>query len=251
MRTFIFFATLFLAATTARAQTCPDKMSKGSPDPPKDSVLHGTLQVHDDLRQWIGVKLDTHICDQAEVQLIFSKTTAYRIAETMRECAITVTGELFESPTGYYSAGIAISDATLKPDGSCNPAPLKSDPQPVPIRQGLRAYHASITVDYRGRGHIDVQVWQGKEKRVPLAPWESYISYSLAGGRDVIWFGCQEVFKINDITQIPDGPNGVIDDQPYAALKDLKGVNVISFTCQKRPLDAQPKKASSSQQDPK
>lgn len=255
MRTLIFLATVFLAAATARAQSCPDKINKGSSDTSKDSVLHGTLQVHDDLRQWIGIKLDAPTCDQAELQLIFSKAKAYRIAETMRECAVTVTGELFDSPTGYYSADIAISDAVLKPDASCHPAPLKRDPQPVPLRQGLQVYHASITVDYRGRGHVDVKVWQGEEKRVSLTPWESYVSYSLTGGQDVIWFDCQKALKVNNITQTPDSPNSITDDQPFltgATLQDLKGVNVISFTCQKNPLDTQRKKASSSaQRDPK
>jgi hypothetical protein len=251
MRTLVIFAMALLASAIASAQTCPDR--SGSLEASKDSVLRGTLLVHDDLRQWIGIKLEPPVCSHTEVQLIFTQDKAYRVAETMRECSVTATGKLFDSPTGYYSADMAVADAVLKPDSSCHPFPLERDPQLVPIRQGLQIYHASITVDYRGRGHVNVKVWAGNGKPAFLTPWQRYVSYSLTGGEDIIWLDCQTAFRVSDIAQLPENPNGTLKDGNLsgAALSDLNGVNSGSFTCKKKPHSAQQKASPSTPPDPK
>lgn len=236
MRTLIPLAIAVLAVTAVDAQTCPTKDEHGPVEASRDSILHGTLLLHDELRQWLGIKLDQPACGQTEVELIFSEAKTRREAETLRGCTVTATGRLFDSPTGYYSANMAISDPTLKPDLSCHPFPVKRDQHPVPIPPTLKAYHASISVDYRGKGHIYVKVWEGEDNPVPLAPWETYVDYILTGSRDVIWFNCQKGFQIKDITQTPENPDGVIVDIPRltgTVLQDINGVNVVKFTCRR------------------
>jgi hypothetical protein len=252
MRTLIVLATVLFAAIGLNAQTCPAHDDKGLGEALEPSVLHGHFLLHDELRKWLGIKLDQPVCGQTEVQLIFSKADKWREAETLRGCAVTATGKLFDSPTGYYSADMAISDATLKPDASCRPIPITPDPYAVAIPPTVNSYHASITVDYRGKGHIDVRVWQGDDKPALLTPWQAYVSYTLTGAGDVIWLDCQKGFRIKGITQTPRNPNGIIEDSflTGTVLQDISGRNVIKFACQRKSEDAHPQ-AKSPQSTPK
>jgi hypothetical protein len=168
MRVLILIATALLGAATVNGQTCPADGKQGISDKP--SVLQGTLLLHEEIREWIGLKLDQPACGLTEVQLVFSKPEAWREAKSLRGCKVTATGQLFESPTGYYSADVAISNGALKPDASCKPSPIEEDPGTAPISPNVKTYHASIIVDYRGKGHVDIKVWQGDEKSVPLTP---------------------------------------------------------------------------------
>ncbi len=234
MRALIVLAAALLASLAASAQTCPTNEG----DALQPSALHGKLLLHDELREWLGIKLDRPACGEDEVQLIFPKNEDWRKAETLRGCGVTAIGNLYESPTGYYSANTAISNATLNPDSSCHPFPVRPDSSAVPIPPTVRAYRSSITVDYRGKGHVGVKVWQGHHRRVLLKPWQAYVNYSLTGGQDVIWFDCQKDFRIGNITQVPASPDGLLQDVPRqsgAALQDMEGANVIEFTCRKKP----------------
>ncbi len=246
MRALIILATGLFAAMGLNAQTCPAHGDKGPGEGLEPSVLHGTLLLHDELRKWIGITLEQPVCGQTEVQLVFSKTEKWREAEALRGCAVTATGKLFDSPTGYYSADMAISDATLRPDASCRPSPITPDPYAVAIPPTINSYHASITVDYRGKGHIDVSVWQGDGKPVLLTPWQAYVSYTLTGGGDVIWLDCQKDFRIKDITQTPKNPNGIFEDSflTGTVLQDISGRNVVKFACQRKSEDVHPQPKS-------
>jgi hypothetical protein len=235
MRTLMVLAAALLVTVTVKAQTCPPQdQEHGLAEASRPSVLHGTLLVHDELRQWLGVKLDRPACGQKEVEIVYSKGEDWRRAETLRGCTLTATGKLYDSPTGYYSADIAISDPTLKPDPSCHAFPVKPDPYAVPIPPSLTEYQVSITVDYRSKGHIDVRVRQSDDKRVLLKPWQAYVNNTLTGSMDVIWFDCPNDFRIQGISQTPENPNGMFDDEPTGTvLQDLKGSNVIKFSCKK------------------
>ncbi len=104
----------------------------------------------------------------------------------------------------------------------------------------MKMFHASIVVDYRGKGHVEVEVWEHQNKRSLLKPWQAYVTYMLTGSPGVIWFGCQNNFRIMDITQIPKSPRGIFAGEPPdltgTALQDLQASNTINFTCQ-RALD--------------
>lgn len=235
MRTLVGLAIIFLAAVSTQAQTCPPQNSD-NPDTPGTSVaLHGTLVYHDDLREWLGLKLDHPACGQTEIQLVFPNSSEWRRAQSLRECPVTASGTLYESPTGYYSAKFAIGDAKLKPDPSCHPFPIKPDLSVVPIPATVEMFHASIAVDYRGKGHVEVKVW--KNEHALLKPWQAYVNYMLTGSPGVIWFGCQEDFRITDITQTPKSRSGIFaggsPNLTGTALQDLEGANTISFTCQR------------------
>jgi hypothetical protein len=247
MRTLIILAITLLASLTANAQECPTKDTHSFGEASRPSVLHGTLLLHDELRQWLGIKLDRPACGQKEVQLVFSKDEERRATEALRGCAVTATGKLYDSPTGYYSADMAILDATLKPDPSCRALLVELNPHAVTVLPTVTRYQASISVDYRGKGHVDVKVWQDDGKSGLLAPWQAYVNYTLTGSMDVIWFGCQEDFLIQDITQTPGSPTGIFEGEPTGtSLQDLNGVNVVKFTCQRKPKAA-PSKSGYSQ----
>lgn len=242
MRSLIVLIVVLFAAITIDAQSCPKENTHGLGEAPEPSVLHGTLLYHDELRQWLGLGLDHAACGQTEVQLIFNDSNKWRHAESLRECAVTVSGKLYIGPTGYYSAEMAISDPELKPDPSCRPLPLKPDPAAVPISTDLKEFHASIAVDYRGKGHVEVKVRKEQDKGLLLEPWQAFVHYNLNGGGDMIWFGCRESFQISDITQVPKSPTGIIQDKldSSTVLVDMDGTNTVAFTCQKKrgPRDA-------------
>jgi hypothetical protein len=142
-----------------RGQTCPGHSEHGLDNAQRPSVLHGILLVHDEIRKWIGLKLDQPACGQTEVQLVFSKAGAWREAEALRGCIVTATGKLYDSPTGYYSTGIAVSNAALKPDPSCRPSPVREDPRsshPTKCEGVLRRYHRRLP-------------WQGPCRRESVA----------------------------------------------------------------------------------
>jgi hypothetical protein len=232
----------FLAAS---AQNCPVRDKRGPGEASAPSTLQGILVVHDDLRQWLGLRLEQPACGEAEIQLVFSDAKALRNAESFRGCSVSATGKLFDVPTGYYSAEIAVSDPSLQPDSSCHPLPVGPDPNAAPIPASLRSFRASITVDYRGKGHIEVRVWQSANKEV-LQPWQSFVYYFLTGGRDVLWFGCHEGFSIDGKAQTPKSPDGFVGDTdaPGTVLQDMRGVNTVEFGCKKQPENTSSKKTS-------
>src|SRR5690349_10415339 len=176
MRVAPILAFLLLAAACLDAQQCPAEDGKNAGAAVNPSVLHGTLVAHDDLRHWLGLKLDKPACGQTEIQVVFSKVEESRAAETLRQCTVTATGALYESPTGYYSTAMAISGAQLKPDESCRPLPVEPDPTAVLMPSNLTTYSSSIRIDFRGKGHIDVAVTTNREKQVDLTPWHDYVS---------------------------------------------------------------------------
>jgi hypothetical protein len=226
-----------LAAPSARAQSCPVSDSSGPGEAPQSSVLHGTVVAHYELREWLGLRLDHPACGETEIQLAFSDSKRYRAAETLRNCTVTATGTVYIGPTGYYSKNMAISDPALKPDLSCHRLPILPDPESVPIPPEIREFHASITVDYRGKGHAEVLIWEGKSKDKSLTPWRAYIHYMLNGGGDGLLFGCQKDFRIAEITQIPKPPDAMVkdweDDLAETALQDLSGLNTVTSTCRR------------------
>ena len=247
MRVAPILAFLLLAAACLNAQQCPAEGGKTAGVAVKPSVLHGTLVAHDDLRHWLGLKLDEPACGQTEIQIVFSKAEQSRAAETLRQCTVTATGALYESPTGYYSTAVAMSDAQLKPDESCRPLPVEPDSTAVLMPSNVMTYSASIRIDFRGRGHIDVAVNTNREKPVDLTPWQAYVSYTLNGSGDVIWFACQKDFQVKDFTQSPSSRDGVLNDEPEltgATLQDAQGVNVITFQCQRKNRAVGQKKSS-------
>jgi len=241
---FIWFLSVF-PFLAASAQNCPVRDERGPAEASTASTLHGTILLHDELRQWLGLKLEQPACGQAEIQLVFSDIKAMRSAETLRGCTASATGNLFDSPTGYYSAEIAISNPKLKTDSSCHPFPVKPDLSIAPIPSNLKSFRASITVDYRGKGHVDVRVWQDANNEL-LQPWQSFVHYFLTGGQDVMWFGCREGFRIRGTTQTPKSPDGFIEDNrdfPGTVLQDMQGVNKVEFACEKEPQSPSSRKA--------
>src|SRR5580698_7502664 len=111
MRILFVLAAIALAGLSTSAQTCPSH--SGLDGAPQASVLHGTLRYHNDLREWLGLKPDRPVCGEVEIQFIFSGSGAWRVAESLRGCSVTATGRIFESPTTYYSADLAVQDPEL------------------------------------------------------------------------------------------------------------------------------------------
>jgi hypothetical protein len=233
MRAILGFTAILYLASTASAQSCPDANTGVAA---KSSVLQGALTYHDELRSWLGLRLDHPECGENEVQLIFAKPEEQRVAETLQECNVTAIGKLYYGETGYYSAKLAMSIESLRPGASCRPRPLEPDPAKANVPADLRSYQASITVDYRGKGRVTVEVWTDETRRVSLKPWQAYVDYRLNGAADVVYFGCREGFEWRDANQIPKSSSGVSNgsdsNRASALLNDSVSPNVVTFTCE-------------------
>jgi hypothetical protein len=246
MRAIVGLAAILWLAGAAYGQSCPDADTGVAAKP---SVLDGALTYHDELRSWLGLRLDHPECGENEVQLVFAKPEEQRAAETLQDCNVTAIGKLYNGETGYYSANVAMSIESLKPDASCHPKPVKPDAAASGIPPDLRNYQASITVDYRGKGHVRVEVWKDKSREVPLKPWEAYVNYLLNGAADLIYFGCREGFEWRDANQIPKAPREISSESDLnrasALLNDSVSTNVVTFTCEKAAVaDNKPKKGA-------
>jgi hypothetical protein len=220
-----------LVSISLLAQACPTAAdSETGSDTAHSSVLHGRMVYHNDLRQWLGLRLDKPACGQYEIQLVFNDAAAWSNAEALRSCQVTVIGKIFESPTGYYSAVLAVSEPSLLPDRSCHAFPTKPDLSAAPIASSVHLYHVSITVDYRGKGQVSVHVSDGN-RTTPLEPWQAYAHYMLTGGADVIWFGCRKEFQLEHArgTEILPG-----DDDAGASLGNPRGLNTITYSCERK-----------------
>jgi hypothetical protein len=238
MRSLVILATALLAVAAAAGQSCPKDKGSGKAEALRASSLHGRLVFHDELRRWLGIKLEQPVCGQAEIELVFSTTDLWRKAKALNGCTITATGKLYYGLTGYYSTEMAIMDPTLRPDPSCKPHAVETDPATVKVPASIKAFHASVTVDYRGKGHVHVEAWEGDDRRKALLePSQAYVSYSLAGATDAIRFSCRDGFGIKDFTQKPKSTGALSVDvlgQVGTVLQDQNGRNVISFACERQ-----------------
>jgi len=99
----------------------------------------------------------------------------------------------------------------------------------------VRTYRASITVDYRGRGHVTVKVWNPDAPGKSLKPWQAYVDYMLTGRGDTIRFSCHDRrFHIREASQSPGSSGGILYDtlgHAGASLGDPAGTNTITFAC--------------------
>ena len=194
------------------------------------------MRYHDDLRKWLSLDLEQSACGVKQIQLVFSNHELAKRAKSLDGCKATAAGTLYLGETGYYSSTLAISAKSLEADKSCQPSPMEPDPALTPIPLELRGYYASITVDYRGNGHLTVDVWKDATSVVRLKPWQAYVSYSLNGGADVLYFGCREGFLWRNVAQIPKSPHSEIQGAPEQGVADLNdsvSPNVITFECEK------------------
>jgi len=216
-----------------KAQSCPpaDQRSDGA----ESSTLHGTLVHFDELREWLGVKLDQSACGEKVVQLVFTGQRA-REVDAYRGCEVTVTGKLYEPATGYYSARLAMQNADVKAAPSCHPQAVQPDPSKVAVPADLTSYEASITVDYRGKGRVAAKAWR-IEGAAALEPVQAYVSYELNGAADVLHFNCAGGFEVTNVHQTPKGAEPVSEGYfETTGLNDLSGVNKLEFRCEKKSI---------------
>jgi hypothetical protein len=231
LRLFGAISMVAAASIPAVGQNCPDpgtwKPSAAA------STLHGVLTYHDELRQWLGLKLGKGTCGENEIELVFHESKDWREAEALRDCEATVIGRLFYSGTGYYSAAMAMADPAVAPDETCQPHAVNTDPGLAPRKQDIRNFVAEIVVDYQNKAHVAVRVWKDRHRESELKPWQAYVNYELTGSRDVIWFGCTDGFEIKQISQTPKPKGGPFQDESNAAGTVLPSerLNTVSFTC--------------------
>lgn len=225
---------LLLSASAVLAQACPTEDSRGPHDATVPSMLHGTLIYHDELRIWLGLKLDQPACGETEIQLIFDTSEAYRKADSLRNCGVTATGKLFLAYTAYYSARMAIGDPRLVPDDSCHPLPIEPDLSKAPVSPNLQTYYVSITIDTRGKGHTAARVSADPDAQTSLTPWQAYAHYWLNGAADLAWFGCREGFSPGDVVHRPQSSGDIqrLNSDRGLGLND-DSVNKIDFTCRR------------------
>ncbi|MGC2639663.1 MAG: hypothetical protein WA294_20940 [Acidobacteriaceae bacterium] len=181
---------LALVGPACAAQSCPTADGAET----LSSTLTGTIHHHRQLRDWIGIDLSSPTCGEKTIQIIFVKTDGGERVESLDGCSVRVTGSIYESPTGYYSAPLAISDPVIEPLPGCHPQPLAPTQNSVPLPANLRSYSYSVVTNVPGNVPITGKAWRTEGKPGDLEPWSAYASFHLNGAEDFIWAVCRDGF---------------------------------------------------------
>lgn len=196
----LFF--VFLTVGAAFAQDCPQSNPDGSGKPSSSQTLQGQLIYHDGLRKWFELRLDKPRCGQPSIQLIASDKNLV-LFEVLRGCRVRSSGEIYESPTGYYSLDLSQGVSTIEAVGQCvkqKPFPDLSGLKPA---EGVKQYRVEMTIDYGSSDHpIVFRVTSGGKE---LQPWQAYASYQLTGGL-VLYGLCAKGFVVDEVSG-PPGAN--------------------------------------------
>jgi len=182
---------LALVGTACAAQSCPTDVAPDKEPPP--STLRGTIHQYRQLRDWIGLDLDTPACGEKTIQLIFLKPVAAERATGFGGCSARVTGAIYESPTGYYSANLAISDPVIDLSPDCHPKPVPAPQTPPQAPSDLLSYSYSVVVNIPGNVPITGRAWRTDGKHGALEPWSAYADVTLTGGY-FTWANCRRGF---------------------------------------------------------
>lgn len=182
---------LTLIGPACAAQVCPKDVAPDQEPPP--STLSGTIHHYRQLRDWIGLDLDTPACGEKTIQLIFLKPSGAKRASSFDGCNARVTGAIYESPTGYYSATLAISDPVIGLSPDCRPKAVPLPKAPPPPPSDLRSYSYSVVVNIPGNVPITGRAWRTDGKQGGLEPWSAYADVTLTGGY-FTWANCRRGF---------------------------------------------------------
>ena len=195
------------------AQSCP---SDDAPSAAKQSVLSGTVRFYNELRDWLGLALNSPVCGQKIIQLTFIEGDAslhFRQAMALDGCKVTVTG-LIEVPiSSYYSAALYMADGKLEPDPSCHPKPVPADLSASPIQDDVQSFQATVTLNLETNKPMNVTVRRTDGQTSELDPWQAYIAAGLNGSREMLWVTCRNGFSAKSATTLADGHQGKSNDR--------------------------------------
>lgn len=236
-RWLLILASISYAAISLNAQNCPPD---DSPTAIKQSVLSGTVRFHRELRDWLGLELNSPACGQGVVQLTFlDGDTSLRFRQTMAldGCKVKVTGVIEMPVSSYYSAGLYIADGKIEPEASCRPGPLPPELSAAPVQKDIESYQATVSLDIEKNKPMDVSVRRTDGQDVGLNPWQAYIEAGLNGSRETLWVTCRNGFLAKSATTLVNGREGKSNDRLTAGTLGLAtsetGQSSITITCVK------------------
>lgn len=230
MSKFILCALIALSSTTlwAAPQVCPTE----STDVPIS--ITGALEYHPGVYDWYGLRTTVPVCGQEVISVGLGSSVAFRETHRFAQCKVTVTGKLIVPVTGYWSTALAITEAHIQPAKNCKQGKPLPDYSAIPIPSGVRAYE--VTASYDPSTYLFfARVHDALSGRL-LSPWQSYISDSGNGARDLQRMFCAEGFTASQpksITHLQIEPT-VDSDMPRAIdveLEDNSHTLEVSFTC--------------------
>jgi hypothetical protein len=187
----LLFSLLLLVGPPCIGQSCPAEVPSGKDPPP--STLTGSIHHYRQLRDWLGIDLTKAACGEQTIELIFMKPEQEQRALALDGCHVRLTGSIYESPTGYYSATLSITDPQIEPAPDCHPKPKPLPTQVPPVPADLRAYSYSIEVNIPQRVPIAGRAWRDDGIPRDLEPWSAYADVFLTGGY-YIWASCRKGF---------------------------------------------------------
>ena len=238
MRASLFAAilTTFLVPSSLVAQyiplECPQQFSDGSYIDGFSRTLTGSLVFHDDLRQWLSLKLDAPVCGLQELELVHTDEMHPLKLEVFRGCRVAVTGILGLPATTYYSAELYQDVDQIEPDPGCARKPAFRDYSKLKPARAIRSYRVSMWFNY---GPFDdpvhAKVTSGDRS---FSPWQAYAHYWLTGS--FAFYGyCADGFTMSHMVGTPAAKPWMVDnyfamDPETAAEKHVHEIKV-GFTC--------------------
>ncbi|HTV07073.1 MAG TPA: hypothetical protein VME86_17015 [Acidobacteriaceae bacterium] len=223
-------ASLLLSATRlwAAPQKCPDETTQ------VPATITGTLEYHPGAYAWYGVRLAQPVCGQPVIQAELDDRAEFREAHRYIGCKVTVTGDLFQPDTGYWSVPLGIADAHLRPVAACKPGQPLPDYSAIPIPASLHRYKVTAAFD-PGTLTFSAQATDLASGK-PLTPWQTYATDLGNAARDLQRMFCANGFLASDPRDIHNQPSlqaNVDPDSPQdieVAIPSQATVH-LSFTC--------------------
>lgn len=237
MRALLFAAILsgFLGPSSLAAQyvplECPRQYSDGSYIDGYSRTLTGSLVFHDDLRQWLSLKLDAPVCGLQELELVHTDEMHPLKLEVFRGCHVAVTGILGLPATGYYSAELYQDVDRIEPAAGCVRKARFPDYSKLKPAPAIRSYRVAMWFNYGSDGPLHATVTTGGRS---LGPWQVYTSYFLTG--EFAFYGyCADGFLMEHLAGTPAAKPWMVDnyfamDPESAAEKNVHEIKV-GFTC--------------------
>ncbi len=222
--------TFFLLAmvSVVRSQDCPGAQPSGV------VTLSGDVLYHDEIRQWLELRVPKPVCGETSIQLVSlsGSTRAWRKLDSVRGCHVTATGTLDVPGTGYYSAGLYLNVIKLTPDAVCVRQPPFPDYSKAKPARWVKDYKVAMRLDYAHGGKIHFEVTSaGKE----LEPWQAYASYQFTG-EYVLYGFCGKQFRVKSVFGNPEANPTYYDQEPAsfdpesAAAKNVTNLT-LGYTC--------------------
>lgn len=217
------------ASLCAASQTCPTESTDVS------ASLTGTLEFHPGVYAWYGLRTPTRICGQRVVSIGLGDSAVFRETHRFVGCTVAISGKLMVPDTGYWSTPLGLIEPHIQPEKSCIQGKPLPDYSAISIPSTVENYQ--VTAIYDPSTYLFSANARDASTGKLLSPWQTYVTDSGNGARDLQRMFCAEGFTASQpkqVTQTQNEPT-IDSDMPRAIDVLIADTSVVqvSFVCRR------------------